>query len=85
MIVSFDVTCPYHGVVQQIHSSEKEYVYERSALFTVRTLSGSVVEVFSSFGGTLTSLLVSKGQQVSPKMVVASVSEELSQISLGSD
>lgn len=85
MILSFEVLSGCEGVVQQITRNIRDYVYERDILLSVEKSDGSISEVFATFGGTLTDLYVKEGQRISPNTVVASMTENLADVTLGSD
>lgn len=85
MVISFEVTSPCEGVVRKIARNLEEYVYERDLLLSVQAADGTISQVYAHFGGTLTQLFVQEGQTVSPNMVLASMTEKLSEVALGSD
>jgi len=85
MEITFEITSTCSGIVERVYPRESSYVHEREVVCRVRKEDGTVVGLYSQFGGTLSSLHIAEGYKVTPDMVVATLKEKISAIGLSSD
>jgi|GEM_PF-2605368 len=85
MVVTFEITSQYFGIIRRIFQRESNYVHEKEVLCLLQTHDGKEVEVCSNFSGTLVSLNIEEGRKVAPHTVLAELEEEFDDITMSSD
>jgi multidrug efflux pump subunit AcrA (membrane-fusion protein) len=71
------VLSPCYGKVERISIYNESRIYEWDTLFTIKSESGTLEKIQTSFSGEVESLEVQEGDYVIPGMVLAYIKEDL--------
>ncbi|TCP30639.1 hypothetical protein EV207_105168 [Scopulibacillus darangshiensis] len=71
------VYSPFHGRVEDIFISDAALVYEWERLFSIRTNEGVVKEVSIGISGTVVSVEIKPGQEVTMDTALAIIKDDM--------
>lgn len=71
------INSPCFGRIEQIMMKQLDYVYEWEKLFLIRTSRGTLEEITVGYSGSILSLDVEQGEDVTPATVLARLKDDL--------